>query len=112
MEKISATREAIDVIALLKNENGELVFNISGGCCDGTSAMCYKKGDFIVPLRNIKLGEIDGCEVFIDHEQNKYFSSSNIIIDVKKESAFGNSFSLEIDLGYLFIVNSVFVDKT
>lgn len=111
MEKISVTKEAIKVIDLLKNQNGELVFNISGGCCDGTSAMCYKKGDFIVPLKNVKLGEIDGCEVFIDHEQSKYFSSSNIIIDVKKETAFGNSFSLEIDLGYLFIVNSVFPDK-
>ena len=50
---------ALVVIERLKEESGpgELVFNQSGGCCDGTAPMCYEKSDFYVPSRNVKLGE-------------------------------------------------------
>ncbi|OHD79899.1 MAG: UDP-glucose 4-epimerase [Sulfuricurvum sp. RIFCSPHIGHO2_02_FULL_43_9] len=113
IERLSVTPEAVEVIEKLKKENGELVFNQSGGCCDGTAPMCYKKGDFYVPSRNVKLGEICGCEFFIDKDQFEYFRHSQITIDVKEEkSAFGNSFSLEIDLGYQFITKSrIFTDE-
>ncbi|WP_331775060.1 DUF779 domain-containing protein [Sulfurospirillum sp. 1612] len=116
MEKVKrlvATPEALEVIEMLKKENGELVFNQSGGCCDGTAPMCYEKGDFHIPSRNVKLGEIGGCEFFIDKDQFEYFRYSQVIVDVKKENgAFGNSFSLEIDLGYQFITRSrIFTDE-
>ena len=113
IERLSVTPEAVEVIEKLKQENGELVFNQSGGCCVGTAPMCYKKGDFYVPSRNVKLGEICGCEFFIDKDQFEYFRHSQITIDVKEEkSAFGNSFSLEIDLGYQFITRSrIFTDE-
>lgn len=110
MQKVIATNEAIELIKTLKQIHGEILFNISGGCCDGTSAMCYKKGDFLVPLRNVKLGEIEECEIFIDSSQNEYFSHSQIIIDAKKQNSFGNSFSLEIDLGYSFLVKSEIIN--
>lgn len=111
--RVIATPEAIKVIELLKEKNGELVFNQSGGCCDGTAPMCYEKGDFYVPSRNVKMGEIAGCEFFIDHEQFEYFRHSQIIVDVKEEQgAFGNSFSLEIDEGYQFLTRSrIFSDE-
>ena len=75
--------------------------------------MCYTKGDFYVPSRNVKMGEICGCEFFIDKDQFEYFRHSQIIVDVKEEkSAFGNSFSLEIDLGYQFLTKSrIFTDE-
>ena len=105
--RVLVTKEAEIVIEKLKQEHGELVFNQSGGCCDGTAPMCYEKGDFHVPSRNVKMGEICGCEFFIDKDQFEYFKHSQIIIDVKEEkAAFGNSFSLEIDLGYQFITKS------
>ncbi len=111
--RVIATAEAIKVIEMLIEKNGELVFNQSGGCCDGTTPMCYEKGDFYVPSRNVKLGELCGCEFFIDHEQFEYFRHSQIIVDVKEEKgAFGNSFSLEIDEGYQFITKSrIFTDE-
>lgn len=113
IDRVVVTPEAIEVIERLKSEYGELVFNQSGGCCDGTAPMCYQKGDFYVPSRNVKLGEICGCEFFIDRDQFEYFRHSQIIIDVKREdSAFGNSFSLEIDLGYQFITKSRIVDES
>ncbi len=111
--RVIATQEATKVIELLKEKNGELVFNQSGGCCDGTAPMCYEKDDFYVPSRNVKLGELVGCEFFIDHEQFEYFRHSQIIVDVKEEKgAFGNSFSLEIDEGYQFLTKSrIFTDE-
>lgn len=113
IKRVIATDEAKKVIELLKEKHGELVFNQSGGCCDGTAPMCYEKADFYVPSRNVKLGEICGCEFFIDHEQFEYFRHSQIIVDVKKEQgAFGNSFSLEIDEGYQFLTKSrIFSDE-
>ncbi|RXJ76933.1 UDP-glucose 4-epimerase [Arcobacter sp. F155] len=113
VKRVEATQEAKEVIEMLKKEYGELVFNQSGGCCDGTAPMCYEKSDFYVPSRNVKLGEICGCEFFIDSEQFEYFRHSQIIVDVKKEQgAFGNSFSLEIDHGYQFITKSrIFTDE-
>ena len=63
IERVSITPAAAAVVERLKEENGELVFNQSGGCCDGTAPMCYAKGDFYVPSRNVKLGELCGCEL-------------------------------------------------
>jgi len=110
--RVSVTKEAAVIIERLKEENGELIFNQSGGCCDGTSPMCYAKSDFYVPSRNVKLGVICGVEFFIDKDQFEYFKHSHITVDVKEEQgAFGNSFSLEIDLGYQFITKSrIFTD--
>ena len=110
--RVIATTAAVEVIERLKKEEGELVFNQSGGCCDGTAPMCYAKSDFYVPSRNVKMGEICGCEFFIDKDQFEYFRNSQIIVDVKEEKgAFGNSFSLEIDMGYQFLTKSrIFTD--
>lgn len=113
IRRVTVTPEAEKVIEMLKAEHGDLVFNQSGGCCDGTAPMCYEKGDFYVPSRNVKMGEICGVEFFIDHEQFEYFRNSQIIVDVKEEKgAFGNSFSIEIDHGYQFITKSrIFTDE-
>ncbi|MBP9615906.1 MAG: DUF779 domain-containing protein [Aliarcobacter sp.] len=113
IKRVDVTPTAAAVIERLKEEHGELVFNQSGGCCDGTAPMCYEKGDFYVPSRNVKLGEICGCEFFIDKDQFEYFKHSFITVDVREEkSAFGNSFSLEIDIGYQFITKSrIFTDE-
>ena len=69
--------------------------------------MCYEKDDFYVPSRNVKMGEIAQCEFFIDAQQFEYFKNCEVTVDVKKENAaFGNSFSLEIDMGYQFVTKS------
>lgn len=107
VKRVIASNEALEVIDLLKKEHGELVFNQSGGCCDGTAPMCYEKDDFYVPSRNVKMGEIAQCEFFIDAQQFEYFKNCEVTVDVKKENAaFGNSFSLEIDMGYQFVTKS------
>ena len=113
VQRLQVTPKAAAVISMLQEKYGELVFNQSGGCCDGTAPMCFEKGEFYVPSRNIKLGEICNCEFFMDHEQFEYFRHSEITIDVKEEQgAFGNSFSLEIEHGYQFVSKSrIFTDE-
>jgi len=106
-QRLSVTKEASKVIEKLKLEHGELIFNLSGGCCDGSAPMCYKKSDFYMPSRNVKLGEICDVEFFMAADQFEYFKHSHITVDVREEKgAFGNSFSLEIDLGYQFFTKS------
>ena len=113
IQRVAITPAAAKIVERLKEENGDLVFNQSGGCCDGTAPMCYAKSDFYIPSRNVKLGELCGVEFFIDKDQFEYFRHSHITVDVKEEkAAFGNSFSLEIDLGYQFItVSRIFTDE-
>ena len=39
--------------------HGPLMFHQSGGCCDGSSPMCYPAGEFIVGDRDVLLGVLD-----------------------------------------------------
>jgi len=72
IKRLDVTKAAAKVIEELKEEHGELVFNQSGGCCDGSAPMCYAKSDFYMPSRNIKLGEICGVEFYMAEDQYNY----------------------------------------
>mgnify|MGYP000367815854 CR=1 FL=1 len=110
--RLGVTTAASVIINLLKECHGDLVFNQSGGCCDGSAPMCYKKGDFYVPSRNIKLGEVCGCEFFIDADQFEYFKHSHITIDCKDNLSGSNSFSLETAIEKQFVtVSRIFTDE-
>ena len=39
--RVLATDAALELIAKLKAKHGPLMFHQSGGCCDGSSPMCY-----------------------------------------------------------------------
>jgi len=111
-QRLAVTSNASEIINQLKENHGELVFNQSGGCCDGSAPMCYKKGDFYVPSRNVKLGEIVGCEFFISADQFEYFKHSHITIDCKNNASGSNSFSLETAIDKQFVtVSRIFTDE-
>ena len=38
----------IHLIRVLREKHGPLMFHQSGGCCDGSSPMCYPRGEFMV----------------------------------------------------------------
>ena len=44
VERVSVTPEAADLLRRLRAEHGPLMFHQSGGCCDGSSPMCYPAG--------------------------------------------------------------------
>ena len=49
------TETAAELLRKLQKRHGPLMFHQSGGCCDGSSPMCYPDGDFIVGDRDILL---------------------------------------------------------
>lgn len=101
---VDATESAKAMIRKLKADHGELMFHQSGGCCDGSSPMCFVKGEFKLGQRDVKLGEIEGCEFYIGGEQYERWKHTNLLIDVVPGR--GASFSLEIPEGVRFIVRS------
>ena len=110
VERVSVTGKAKAVIEQLRKKHGELMFHQSGGCCDGSSPMCFAEGDFIVGSRDLCLGEINGCKFYMAADQFEYYKNSHIVIDVS--AGRGSSFSLEIPLGLRFMaVSRIFTDE-
>jgi uncharacterized protein (DUF779 family) len=42
------TEPAAELLRRLQGRHGALMFHQSGGCCDGSSPMCYPDGEFLV----------------------------------------------------------------
>ena len=64
-DKVTATPEALHFLAEIVADHGPVMFHQSGGCCDGSSPMCYPQGEFLVGDRDVKLGEIGGAPFYI-----------------------------------------------
>src|SRR6187551_3755908 len=82
VERVLATPGALELIEQLKQKHGPLMFHQSGGCCDGSAPMCYPKGEFRVGGNDVKLGQIGGCDVYMDADQFDYWKHTQLIIDV------------------------------
>jgi uncharacterized protein (DUF779 family) len=91
--RVGATPEALAFIAELTAEYGPVLFHQSGGCCDGSSPMCYPQGDFMLGDRDVKLGEIGGAPVYIGGDQFELWRGTQLIIDVVPGR--GGMFSLD-----------------
>lgn len=82
VDRVTATPAALGLIAELKAEYGEILFHQSGGCCDGSSPMCYPAGEFRVGSRDILLGEVAGTPVYIGKAQGEAWAHTQLILDV------------------------------
>lgn len=102
--RVKVTDEAKKVIAKLRAKYGELMFHQSGGCCDGSSPMCYEAGEFLVGSSDVWLGAIDGCDFYMGRDQFEFWQHTELTIDITPGR--GASFSLEIPLGLRFITKS------
>jgi uncharacterized protein (DUF779 family) len=87
VERVLATDDAIALIVKLTRMHGPLMFHQSGGCCDGSSPMCYPAGEFRVGGNDTYLGEIGGCPVYMDADQFAYWKHTQLIIDVVPDVA-------------------------
>jgi uncharacterized protein (DUF779 family) len=109
VKRVIATQAAIDLINLLRAKHGELMFHQSGGCCDGSSPMCYPAGEFMTGDADVRLGEIGGAPFFMSKSQFEYWKHTQLIIDVV--AGRGGMFSLENPEGVRFLTRSrVFSD--
>ncbi|GGF09137.1 hypothetical protein GCM10011611_13320 [Aliidongia dinghuensis] len=92
-DRVTATPAALDLIRELQDRHGPILFHQSGGCCDGSSPMCYPQSDFILGDRDVRLGEIGGAPVYIGAAQFEAWQHTQLIIDVVPGR--GGMFSLE-----------------
>jgi len=102
--RVVVTDAANEVIKTLKAEHGPLMFHQSGGCCDGSSPMCYPEGDLMLDDSDIWLGRISGCDFYISKDQFEYWKHTRLTVDVVPGR--GSSFSLEIPMGIRFLIRS------
>ncbi|WP_077624717.1 DUF779 domain-containing protein [Sediminibacillus massiliensis] len=110
VDKVTATETALELIGRLKKRHGPLLFHQSGGCCDGSSPMCFPRDEFRVGNSDVKLGEIDGTPFYMSKDQYEYWKHTQLIIDVVDGR--GGMFSLEGPEGKRFLTRSrVFTDE-
>jgi uncharacterized protein (DUF779 family) len=108
--RVVASEAALELIKLLRKKHGPLMFHQSGGCCDGSSPMCYSLGEFQIGERDVLLGEIGASPFYIGAAQYEYWKHTQLIIDVVP--GHGGMFSLEGPEGWRFLTRSrLFSDK-
>ncbi|HUO71837.1 MAG TPA: DUF779 domain-containing protein [Solirubrobacteraceae bacterium] len=101
---VTATRAALEVIDRLEAAHGPVMFFQSGGCCDGTSPICIKRGELPIQSSDLELGEIGGAPFYIDSEQYERWGRPQFLIDVRPGAAEG--FSLEGLVGVHFVTRT------
>ncbi|MEI6623909.1 MAG: DUF779 domain-containing protein [Actinomycetes bacterium] len=110
VSRVDITPEAAELLRSLRAQHGPLMFHQSGGCCDGSSPMCYPAGDLLVtPDADELLGRlvIDGIEdvpVWMSKPQFEYWKHTHLTIDVVRGR--GAGFSLEAPTGQRFLIRS------
>ena len=85
--RVGVTGEAADMLCRLTEQHGPLMFHQSGGCCDGSSPMCFQAGEFLTGDADVHLGDLDvsGMDpvpVWMSRDQFAYWSHTHLTIDV------------------------------
>lgn len=120
--RVAVTDSAAALLARLRVKHGELMFHQSGGCCDGSSPMCYPDGDFITGDADVHLGDLviaagpdEGdagftVPVWMSRNQFEYWKHTHLTIDVVPGR--GAGFSVEAPEGVRFLIRSrLFTDE-
>lgn len=103
-ERVSITPAACQLIDELRKDHGPLMFHQSGGCCDGSAPMCFTDGEFRIGDSDILLGYVHDCPFYMSKDQYEYWKHTHLTLDIVPGR--GSSFSLEIPLGFRFIIHS------
>lgn len=104
IERIRIKSEAAKIIDQLREQNGELMFHQSGGCCDGSSPMCFPKGELMLNETDVYIGTVHGCGFYMAKDQFEYWKHTQLTLNITEGR--GASFSLEIPLGIRFVIES------
>ena len=102
--RVSAPPAALELIGRLERRHGPLMFHQSGGCCDGSSPMCYSEQEFKVGGSDVLLGEIGAIRFYMGASQLECWKHTQLIIDVVPGR--GGMFSLEGPEGVRFLTRS------
>lgn len=80
IKRVLVTKEAEAIIDQLRNQYGELMFHQSGGCCDGSSPMCFEKGELMLDDSDVWLGNIHGCNFYMSKDQFEYWEDRKSVV--------------------------------
>ena len=108
VERVTITPEAAEVVGRLVDQHGPVLFHQSGGCCDGSSPMCYSRGDFRVGGSDVYLGEVADQPFYMGAAQFEYWAHTHLTVDVVPGR--GSGFSLEAPEGVRFLIRSRLFD--
>jgi uncharacterized protein (DUF779 family) len=92
-DKVSATPAALALLAEIIAEHGPVMFHQSGGCCDGSSPMCYPQGGFRLGQHDVLMGHVGPAPFWISGAQFQLWSHTDLTIDAV--SGRGGMFSLD-----------------
>ncbi len=118
--RVALTAEAASLLRRLWRIHGPLMFHQSGGCCDGSSPMCFPAGEFLTSDSDVLLGRFDlapddveasdsmPIEFWMSTEQFAYWSHTHLTVDVVKGR--GSGFSVEAPEGVRFLIRSRLMD--
>jgi uncharacterized protein len=110
LNRVEVSAAAAELLRSLTVTHGPLMFHQSGGCCDGSSPMCYPDGDFITSEADVLLGslQIPGVErpisFWMSASQYEYWKHTHLTVDVVKGR--GSGFSVEAPEGVRFLIRS------
>ena len=102
--RVAVTEQAESLLHKLAGVHGPLVFHQSGGCCDGSSPMCFPRHEFRIGQRDVYLGTIADVPFYIGGEQYEYWKHTQLTIDVVPGR--GSGFSVESPEGVRFLTRS------
>lgn len=108
--RVDVTPAAADVIRSLRGAHGPLMFHQSGGCCDGSSPMCYLEGEFRTGSSDVLLaslevpGVAEPVSFWMSSSQFEVWKHTHLTVDVVPGR--GSGFSLEAPEGVRFLIRS------
>ena len=100
--RITATPAAREAIARLRAaRGGPVMFVQSGGCCAGSTPMCFPLGEFVVGDVDVLLGDVDGCPFYIDRRLDEAWHQDVFLLDVASGEPEGFSLPAGPDLHFV-----------
>ena len=108
--RVDVTTAAAEMMRRLRGQPGPLMFHQSGGCCAGSSPMCYLEGEFRtgqsdVLLESLKIEGVDEPITFwMSSSQFELWKQTHLTVDVVPGR--GAGFSLEAPEGVRFLIRS------
>src|ERR1700724_2721987 len=107
---VITTEGAVRLMEKLAGQHGPLMCHQSGGCCYGSSPMCYPRGEFLVGDGDVLLATLGETPFYMSRSQFEYWKHTQLILDVVPGR--GGMFSLENPEGVRFLIRSrVFTDE-
>ena len=101
IKRLEATEKAIELIKMLSDKFGDLMFYQAGGCCEGTQPQCFEKGGFYLRFGDVCIGTLQGFEFWVDKDLFEYWKHAHFTLDLIDGFGAGG-FSLETPMKKTF----------